>query len=104
MVAGGLQASGSAEFFQMFGEQIAKTPEALVAREVGAGVIQGPRDVLDIHGVVPRRRLEPERSERLEVPLQRHQVEPAREIPILVFRPTPLRQEKGNQGVYLLVA
>src|SRR5688572_30209365 len=79
-------------------QQLAKAAETLVTGEVGPGVVQRPRNVLDVDRVPAVRRLEPEGAERLEVPLQRHQVDPAPVIPILLLRRAPLRQEKRDQG------
>src|SRR5688500_6875825 len=103
MVAGGLQASGSTELFEVLREQLPQAAEALISRQVGTGIVQCPRNVLDIHGVVAVSCLEPERAECFEVSLQRHQVEPAAVIPILLLRSAALRQEKRDQRVDLLI-
>ena len=54
--------------------------EARVLLERAARVAQRARDVLDVHRVAARRRLVAERAERLQVALQRHQIEPAPEL------------------------
>ena len=54
-----------------------QTREARMLFEVRARVAQRAGDVLDVHRVAADRGLIAERAERFQVPLQRHQIEPA---------------------------
>src|SRR4026209_667640 len=89
----------------MHGEQFVETAKASVALEVGAHVVQGARDVLDIHGITARNRLEAEGSPCLQIALDSHQVEPSAEF-IVVLRArllswaAPERNEELNQVVH----
>src|SRR4030095_1556026 len=64
-----------------------------------ARVAQRARNVLDVDGILPRGRLVAERAERLEVALQRHEIEPPAEFGRLA-RPSRERQEIRDQIVY----
>src|SRR5688572_2351865 len=70
----------SLQFLHVFSQKFAQAREARVLCEIGLGVIQRPGDVLDVNRVAARRRLEAECAERLQVALQRHQVEAAAEL------------------------
>src|SRR5204863_5688324 len=82
----------------------AQAGEARISNEVPAREIERPRYVLDVHGVLPRGGLEPERAERLQIALQRHQVEAPPEL-LGVARPclpaVAEREEEGNQPLDL---
>src|SRR5215203_3834660 len=64
------------EFFHMRGEHVAQPREPWMGFEVLANVAQCSGNVLDVYGVAARGRLVAEGAEGLQVPLQRHQVEP----------------------------
>src|SRR5512132_3067904 len=68
------------QFLDVSRQQLAQTRESGVLREIDARIAQRPRDVLDIHGIATCGGLITERAERLEIPLQRHQVEAAAEL------------------------
>src|SRR5688572_23388523 len=92
----------SAHFLHEIGEQGAERREARHLVEVVAHVAERPGDVLDVDGVAPRGRLVAERAERLQVPLQRHQVETVAEM-VLGFRRPLDRKEIRDQLVDGLV-
>src|SRR5258705_10354347 len=88
------------QFVQVLAEQLAEARESRMAQHVGAGVVQRARDVLDVDRVLARCGLEPERPERLEIALERHQVEAAPELLGVVRRHLPAlpeREEERNQ-------
>src|SRR3954469_13910600 len=93
------------ELLDMIREQFAKAIEPRVLREVRLRVAQGARDVLDVDRVLSRDRLVPEGAERLQVALQRHQIEPAPEfLHVHRFAVTLLqRQEVRDQLVQLAI-
>ena len=59
----------------MAGKQLAQPAKALVLVQIGPGVPEGTRHVLDVDRVDPGRRLVAEGTESLEIPLERHQIE-----------------------------
>ena len=89
-------------------QQFAQAAEARVALHVAAHVVQRARDVLDVHRVAARDRLEAERAERLQVALQRHQVEAPAELLRLrrraaAARGSAQREEERDQLLDLLL-
>src|SRR5258707_12767641 len=68
------------EFLDVPGEELAQPTKAWVFLQVRPRIAQRARHVLDIDGITPRHRLIAECAERLQVALQRHQIEAAAEF------------------------
>src|SRR6185436_7186870 len=68
------------QFVQVLRQQFPQAAESGVPIHGSARVGERARDVLDVNGVRPRGGLETKRAERLEVTLQRHQIESPREF------------------------
>jgi hypothetical protein len=85
------------QLLDVLGEQLAQHAEARVAREIRTDVADGARHVLDVDRVLAGRGLIAERPERLQVALQRHQVESPPEVPLV-------RRDPGRIGVRTVAA
>src|SRR6187549_3229560 len=69
------------ELFDVFCEHLAEARKTRVTLNVVTHVSQRARDVLDVHRVAAGRCLEAECAERLEIALERHQIEAPPEHP-----------------------
>src|SRR5437899_6312031 len=70
------------KFLHMRREKFPEPPEPWVLLQVPAHVAERARDVLDVHGIAASGGLIPERAERLQVALQRHEIEAAAEFDV----------------------
>src|SRR5437763_14876867 len=96
-----MRAGRSGELVDMRREQFPQTGKSRVLFEGGSRVAGCAWHVLDIHRVTARHRLIPEGAERLQVSLERHQIEAP---PELVAVGAPFQREKiCNEFVELAI-
>ena len=85
----------------MGGEKVAQTHEPRVPLEVRPDVAQGTRHELDVDRISANGRLKAECPERLQIALQRHQIEPLAESIVGPGASAAQREEESDQPIDL---
>src|SRR5688572_11949961 len=97
--AGGLSTGRtcSSNFRNVYRKDVREPAKPRIPAQILAHVVQGARNVLNVNRILPRGRLIAEGAERLEIALQRHQVEASSKLLRLRRSAALKRQEIRNQ-------